>query len=67
MGTGGASSYDLLAKEPYMVTQYSGFGFLNIDLLDDGQTLNATFYSNNEGIKDQFSIRKDNSTSTNIE
>jgi hypothetical protein len=61
-GTGGRSSYGFLAKEPYMVTQYVGYGFLNIDVIDNGQTFNATFYSNDGGIKDQFSIKKNGST-----
>ena len=67
VGTGGASSYYLLAKEPYMVTQYRGIGFLNIDVIDNGQTLSATFYSNNEGINDQFSITKKASNPADIE
>jgi hypothetical protein len=66
VGTGGASSYDFLAKEPYMVRQYTGHGLLNIDVKDNGQTFNATFYSNYEGIKDQFSITKNGSTSADI-
>ena len=66
VGTGGADPHYFLAKEPYMVTQYRGHGFLNIDVIDNGQTFSATFYSNNEGIKDQFSIRKNSSTSADI-
>jgi predicted phosphodiesterase len=63
-GTGGRSSYGFLAKEPYMVTQYVGYGFLNIDVIDNGQTFNATFYSNDDGdMKDQFSITKNGSAS----
>jgi hypothetical protein len=67
VGTGGADSHYFLTKESYMVTQYKGHGFLSIDVIDNGQTFNATFYSNNEGIKDQFSIRKNGSTSADIE
>ena len=62
VGTGGEKSHFFLAKEPYMVTQYVGYGFLNIDVIDNGQTFNATFYSNDGGIKDQFSIKKNGST-----
>jgi hypothetical protein len=65
-GTGGRSSYGFLAKEPYMVTQYVGYGFLNIDVIDNGQTFNATFYSNDGSIKDQFSIKKNGSASADI-
>jgi hypothetical protein len=67
VGTGGRESYDFLAKEPYTVRQYTGYGFLNIDVIDNGQTFNATFYSNYEGIKDQFSITKNVSTTADIE
>jgi hypothetical protein len=66
VGTGGAGSYEFLAKEPYMVRQYTGHGFLNVDVKDNGQTFNAIFYSNYEVIKDQFSITKNGSTSADI-
>jgi Calcineurin-like phosphoesterase len=66
VGTGGRGSYGFLAKEPYMVTQYVGYGFLNIDVIDKGQTFNATFYSNDGSIKDQFSIKKNGSTTADI-
>ena len=62
VGTGGAESYFFLTKEPYMVRQYNGYGFLNVDVIDNGQTFNATFYSNDMSIKDQFSITKKAST-----
>jgi hypothetical protein len=63
VGTGGADSHFFLTKEPYMVRQYTGYGFLNIDVIDNGQTFNATYYSNDGSIKDQFSIRKNGSAS----
>jgi hypothetical protein len=65
VGTGGAESHFFLAKEPYMVRQYNGYGFLNIDVTENRQTFNATFYSNEDGgIKDQFSITRNTSTSS---
>jgi hypothetical protein len=63
VGTGGADTHFFLAKEPYMVYHYTGFGFLNVDVIDNGHTFNATFYSNDGDIRDQFSITKNNSTS----
>jgi hypothetical protein len=63
VGTGGADTHFFLAKEPYMVYHYTGFGFLNVDVIDNGQTFNATFYSNDGDIKDQFSITKNVSSS----
>jgi hypothetical protein len=66
VGTGGEDSHFFLAKEPYIVRQYTGYGFLNIDVIDNGQTFNATFYSNDGSIKDQFSIKKNGSASADI-
>jgi predicted phosphodiesterase len=63
VGTGGADTHFFLTKEPYMVYHYTGFGFLNIDVIDNGQRFNATFYSNDGDIKDQFSITKNDSSS----
>jgi hypothetical protein len=61
-GTAGAVSHFFLAKAPYVVFQHTGYGFLNIDVTDNGQTFNATFYSNEDGdMKDQFSITKNGS------
>jgi hypothetical protein len=62
VGTGGADTHFFLAEAPYMVRQYTGYGFLNIDVMDNGQTFNASFYSNDGSIKDQFSITKNGST-----
>ena len=67
VGTAGRGTYDFLAKHPYMVRQYTGDGFLNVDVIDNGQTFSATFYSNLEGIKDQFSITKNGSIAADIE
>lgn len=64
VGTGGADTHFFLAKAPYMVSQYTGYGSLNIDVIDNGQTFNATFYSNDGDIRDQFSITKNNSSTS---
>lgn len=67
VGTGGEDSHFFLAKEPYMVRQYTGYGFLNIDVTDNGQIFNATFYSDDDGdMKDQFSITKNGSITAGI-
>jgi calcineurin-like phosphoesterase family protein len=63
VGTGGADTHFFLAKEPYMVYHYTGFGFLNVDVIDNGHTFNATFYSNDGDSKDQFTITKNSSSS----
>jgi hypothetical protein len=66
VGTGGQRIHPLSTKESYMVTDYKGHGFLNIDVIDNGQTFNATFYSNYEDFTDQFSITKNISNSADI-
>ena len=64
IGTGGASNhFFLVGRAPFVVYHYSGYGFLNIDVIDNGQTFNVTFHSNDGGIKDQFSITKKDTTS----
>jgi hypothetical protein len=64
VGTGGVgiadgeSIYDLEGKAPFVVTQFKGYGFINIDVINNGTTFDAVFYANNGTIKDQFSITK---------
>lgn len=42
VGTGGASLYPFTGQAPYIATQYVGFGFLNLDVINDGTTLNGS-------------------------
>jgi len=58
VGTGGQSLYPFTGRAPYVASQYVGFGFLNVDLKDNGKTLNGKFYANNGTIIDQFAITK---------
>jgi hypothetical protein len=59
IGTGGAALHDLQGnKAPYIVTQYEGYGFLNVDVVHGGRMLVATFYANDGKVEDQFSITK---------
>jgi hypothetical protein len=59
VGTGGQSFYHFTSKGPAFVTQSENiFGFLNIDILDEGMTLRATFFGNDGLTRDQFTIRK---------
>jgi hypothetical protein len=58
IGTAGASIYPLTGQSPYIATQYEGFGFLNVDLINEGTTLTAKFFANDGTIKDQFIITK---------
>jgi hypothetical protein len=57
VGTGGAFIH-LPIKRPFIVNQYAGHGFLNIDVINNGTILNATFYANDGTVKDQFTISK---------
>ena len=57
VGTAGQSVYHYGSKSWYIVTQYEGYGFLDIDIA--GNRLVAKFYSNVDGsVKDQFTITK---------
>ena len=57
VGTGGQSQYSYSSKAPFIVSQYKGYGF--IDLSIGSTTLAAKFYANSDGtIKDSFTINK---------
>lgn len=58
VGTGGESLYPLTGQAPYVATQYVGFGFLNVDVINDGTILSGKFFANDGTIKDQFTITK---------
>jgi 3',5'-cyclic AMP phosphodiesterase CpdA len=57
VGTAGKSVYHYNSKSPYIVTQYEGYGFLDIDIA--GNKLVGKFYSDNDdSVEDQFTIAK---------
>ena len=56
--TGGESLYPLTGQTPYVAIQYVGFGFLNVDVINDGTTLSDKLFANDGKIKDQFTITK---------
>jgi hypothetical protein len=61
VGTGGHSIYPFHGKNPYVVTQFEGYGFLDIRITNDGgeKRLVGTFYDNDGGeIQDQFTVIK---------
>lgn len=58
VGTGGAELHNFEQKVPYIVTQHRGFGFLNLELTNNGTRLNSTFYDNNRTVPDHFIIDK---------
>ncbi|MDQ3903166.1 MAG: metallophosphoesterase [Thermoproteota archaeon] len=57
IGTGGQSLYHYTSKNSYIVAQYEGYGFLDINISKNA--LIAKFYSNSDGaVKDTFAITK---------
>jgi predicted phosphodiesterase len=58
VGTGGAELHNFELRAPYIVTQHRSFGFLNLELTNNGTRLNSTFYDNNVTISDHFIIDK---------
>jgi hypothetical protein len=56
VGTGGAYLHGSSKEHPFIVSQYDGHGFLNVDIINNGTTLRSTFYANDGTIKDQFTI-----------
>jgi hypothetical protein len=49
----------LKSKASFVVMQFKGYGFINIDVINNGATIfDAKFYGNDGTIKDQFSITK---------
>jgi len=58
VGTGGAVLHDLEAKELYMAAQHLGFGFLSIDMKNEGKVLEAKFSDNDGTVIDQFFVEK---------
>jgi hypothetical protein len=59
VGTGGQSLYQLDGRYPFTVVQDTlTYGFLNIGIVNEGLTMNATFYGNDGTIKDKFTIDK---------
>ena len=59
VGTGGKGEHPLLGKAPFVVKQFQGHGFLNVDIVDSGKKLVGRFYDNaGAKILDQFSITK---------
>ena len=59
VGTGGQSVYSFTGKSAHVAKQYVGYGFLNVDILDGGLTMTATYYANDGTVRDQFTITKE--------
>jgi hypothetical protein len=68
VGTGGVTLHEFEGKSPYIVTQYSGFGVLDIDVTSNmtqpATAMNATYYANDGSIKDHFTVTKSSGNAT---
>ena len=63
IGTGGADESKYSDVKAYSITQWIGHGFLNIDVVNNGLTMNGTLYSNDDDtVKDSFTIDKSRRT-----
>ncbi len=60
VGTGGIPDVHNFTAPPsnYTAVQFEAFGFLNIDVINNGTVLEGNFYENNGAIKDHFRIIK---------
>ena len=59
VGTGGIDLDPLSNQEPYVVFQQdSSYGFLNVDVIDQGNVIIGKFYSNDGDVLDEFKITK---------
>jgi len=59
VGTAGKSLYSLNDQASFIIDQFEEYGFLNLEISNDGKILNGKFYSDKGGsIKDQFTITK---------
>jgi hypothetical protein len=58
IGTGGASLYSFYDTKSYSIKQIVEYGFINIDVRNNGSTLIIKFYDTNYNSKDEFTITK---------
>ena len=60
VGTAGAPLYNFSSQSPYTISQLAQYGFLNVDIekLQNANTLTGTFYDNNLNKLDNFTITK---------
>jgi predicted MPP superfamily phosphohydrolase len=59
VGTGGIDFDNFSNQEPFVVYQQdSHYGFLNIDVIDQGNVLLGRYYTNNGDVLDEFKIVK---------
>jgi predicted phosphohydrolase len=59
VGTAGADLHNFTGQAPFVIEQFQRFGFLNVNITDNGKIMKGTFYENRDGTdKDHFTITK---------
>jgi predicted phosphohydrolase len=59
VGTGGADLHNFTGQAPFIAKQFQRFGFLDVDVLNNGTLMNVTFFENRDMTdKDHFTIQK---------
>jgi hypothetical protein len=59
VGTAGAEQYNLTGQAPFIANQFERFGFLNVEIINNGTKMVGRFYDDREGNdKDVFTITK---------
>jgi hypothetical protein len=62
VGTGGQSPYGLNSQASFTAVQFTNtYGYLDLNLINNGLTMKGTFYSNDGTTKDAFTITKTDS------
>ena len=59
VGTAGKEEHELLGNAPFVMKQFQGHGFFNVEIKNNGKKLVGSFYDNTDmKILDQFNITK---------
>ncbi len=58
VGTGGAYLHDFEGNPDFIIGRYLGYGFLDVNVKNNGTEMTSTFFSNVGTIVDQFTIKK---------
>jgi hypothetical protein len=62
IGTGGISLYNFEEIHPESLVRYVGHGYLNLDIVNNGNTLKGSFFGNDGSVRDTFTITKSGTT-----
>jgi hypothetical protein len=62
IGTGGRGLYNFEEIHPESLVRYIGHGYLNLDIVNNGNTLKGSFFGNDGSVRDTFTITKSGTT-----